>query len=161
MTLTAPLPITCWYRSAVSLPALHTGHRENPRPVLIPQSRHCSHPAPSVISSVHGTDLPSQLPPGKGLRDETAAAKPVQHSSQDYAGADSVSAVASRFRRPSVFAQQKAPSPDSEVSVAIGSGLHFFNVSGYRGKVGEYEVLKSGADSTFPCMAIRGKTILI
>ena len=32
-----------------------------------------------------------------------------------------------------VFAEEKAPAPDSEVSVAIGSGLHFFNVSGYRG----------------------------
>jgi hypothetical protein len=57
----------------------------------------------------------------------------------------------------SAFAQEKAPSPDSDLSVEIGSGLHFFNVSGYRGKVGEYDVLKSGADSTFSITGNQGK----
>ncbi len=56
-----------------------------------------------------------------------------------------------------VFAQDKTPSPDNELFVEIGSGLHFFNVSGYRGKVGEYDVLKSGADSTFSIIGNQGK----
>ena len=56
-----------------------------------------------------------------------------------------------------VFAQTKAPAPASELSVEFGSGLHFFNVSGYRGKVGEYDVLKSGADSTFSIVGNQGK----
>ncbi len=55
------------------------------------------------------------------------------------------------------FAQDKSQPPDTELSVEIGSGLHFFNVSGYRGKVGEYDVLKSGADSTFSVLGRQGK----
>jgi hypothetical protein len=45
----------------------HTGHRENPKtgphpsvPALLTSCTQCH-------SAVHGSDLPSQLPPGKGL----------------------------------------------------------------------------------------------
>lgn len=59
----------------------------------------------------------------------------------------------------SALAQDTAPAPalDRELSVYFGSGLHFFNVSGYRGKVGEYDVLTSGFDSTFSIAGNEGK----
>jgi hypothetical protein len=46
---------------------------------------------------------------------------------------------------------------DDTISAEISTGVHHFNVSGYRGKVGEYDVLKSGADSTFSVTGNRGK----
>ncbi len=47
------------------------------------------------------------------------------------------------------LAQDATPAQDRELSVYFASGLHFFTVSGYRGKVGEYDVLRSGVDSAF------------
>lgn len=57
----------------------------------------------------------------------------------------------------SVLAQDSPPAQNRELSVYFGSGLHFFNVSGYRGKVGEYDVLKSGVDGAFSINGNEGK----
>jgi hypothetical protein len=50
-------------------------------------------------------------------------------------------------------AEDKQAPADREFSAAAGTGFHQFNVIGNRSTVGEYDVLKSGADAYFTLQA--------
>ena len=57
--------------------------------------------------------------------------------------------IAGVFSAASASSQETASLGVEDFSSDISIGSHFFNVKGYRGKVGEYDVLHSGADTTF------------
>ena len=54
------------------------------------------------------------------------------------------------------FAQEtKSPPKNVTVSADVSGGYHFYNTDGNRSKVGEYDVLGSGAESAFDLKAVR------
>ena len=57
-------------------------------------------------------------------------------------------------------AEDKKAAADRDVSATAGTGFHQFNVIGNRSTVGEYDVLRSGADAYFTLQGREGRNYI-
>ena len=53
-----------------------------------------------------------------------------------------------------------SPLQNTDVSAAVSGGFHFYNTDGNRSKVGEYDVLHSGAESSFDLQGNNGRNYI-